>query len=517
MAAQPPLFDPSRMAAPAAAPAPRVMTVTQLNLLIKRVIGDHLPGTIHVVGQISNCCRHTSGHLYLTLKDERSEIRAVMWKSTAASLKFRPEDGLEVVATGSIDVFENRGQYQFYIRSLEPRGTGALELAFRQLRDRLAKEGLFDPARKRKPPRYPRRIGLVTSPVGAAIRDVLRTLQRRFPCAGVLLCPVRVQGEGAAAEIAAAIERLNAHAEALGGIDVLIVARGGGSLEDLWAFNEESVARAIATSRIPVISGVGHEVDVTIADLVADVRAATPTAAAELAVPVRSEVLEDLSRREIRLWRAVQHRLDLARSKIDGLGRNELLREPSLFVLRRQQSLDEAAARLQMRLGRCLHEAHERLRRAERFLLAREPAAQLRSKHEQLERVAGRLQWAVLARERQEERRLDGLTHRLAAGIALPIAQSAGAQLAHLHHRLLRCVAHRFDVCGQLVEGAFARLQANDPRRLLERGFTITRTTRGRIITKTTDVKPGDKIVTQTAAGEIESRVLDAKQAELFD
>jgi len=271
MAAQRPIFDPARMAAKEEpALAARSMTVTQLNALVKRVLGNGLPATIHLTGQISNYSRPGSGHLYFTLKDENSEVRAVMWKTAATTVKFKIEDGMEVVATGGVDVYEPRGQYQFYVRKLEPKGVGNLELAFRQLYDRLSREGLFDNDRKKTIPKYPRRIGIVTSPTGAAIHDILQTLRRRFPCIEVMLYPVRVQGEGAANEIAAAIRKLNEQATALGGIDVMIVGRGGGSLEDLWAFNEEVVARAIFDSSIPVISGVGHEVDVTIADLVAD-------------------------------------------------------------------------------------------------------------------------------------------------------------------------------------------------------------------------------------------------------
>ncbi len=262
------------------------ISVSQLTAMVKRAIEETLPSTLHVVGEISNFKRHSSGHLYLTLKDRASELSCVMWRSAAAKLPFGPEDGLEVIATGRVEVFERSGRYQLYIRKLEPRGVGALELAFRQLRERLSDAGLFAEKHKRPIPRYPRRIAIVTSPTGAAIADMLRTIKRRYPCVHILVHPVRVQGPGAAQEIAAAIRRVNACAERLGGIDSMIVGRGGGSLEDLWPFNEETVARAIHASRIPIISGVGHEVDVTIADLVADVRAATPTAAAELAAPV---------------------------------------------------------------------------------------------------------------------------------------------------------------------------------------------------------------------------------------
>ncbi|MDO8631193.1 MAG: exodeoxyribonuclease VII large subunit, partial [Phycisphaerales bacterium] len=288
------------------------LTVSQLTSLIKRAIQDSLPATVHVVGEISNFKRHASGHLYLTLKDAGSELACVMWRADAAKLKFSPEDGLEVIATGGVEVFERAGRYQLYIRRLEPRGVGALELAFRQLCAKLEKEGLFDPRRKKPLPRFPRRIVLVTSPTGAAVADMIRTIERRFPCVHVLVYPVRVQGDGAAAEIASAVRSVNSNAERLGGVDLMIVGRGGGSLEDLWAFNEEIVARAIFASSVPIISAVGHEVDVTIADLAADVRAATPTAAAEIAVPVLDELLSGLGAQELRLVYGVRAKVEPA-------------------------------------------------------------------------------------------------------------------------------------------------------------------------------------------------------------
>jgi len=260
-------FDPARIRRPAPprdAGGPTLLSVRQVNELVRGAIAAHLPPTLHVLGEIGDLSRPASGHLYLTLKDPSSELRCVMWRSTAASLKFAPEAGMEVIATGSLEVYTPRGTYQLIVRKLEPRGVGALEVAFRQLKEKLEREGLFDPRRKKPLPRIPERIAVVTSPTGAAIRDILHTLARRFPALEIIVFPVRVQGEGAAEEIAAAIRLLNEHAAALGGLDLAIVGRGGGSLEDLWAFNEEVVARAIAASRIPIVSAVGHEVDVKI-------------------------------------------------------------------------------------------------------------------------------------------------------------------------------------------------------------------------------------------------------------
>jgi len=259
--------------------APKGMSVWQLVSQVKAALAEAFPKRVAVVGEISNCKRHSSGHIYFRLKDARASIDAVMFRSHASKLRFSPEDGMEVVVDGRVDVYDVRGQLQFYAERMTPRGVGELELAFRQLKDKLAAQGLFDPARKKPLPPFPRAVGVVTSPTGAAVRDIARTLRRRWPAARVYLVETLVQGEGAAEQVAAAVAALDAGAERLD-IDVLIVARGGGSLEDLWAFNEEPVARAIAAARTPVISGVGHEVDFTIADLVADVRAATPTAAA---------------------------------------------------------------------------------------------------------------------------------------------------------------------------------------------------------------------------------------------
>jgi len=290
-------FDPSRVVGAKTSGAktsggdtgPATISVSQLTRMIKGAIEKGIPADVHVVGELSNVVRSSNGHLYFTMKDGSSEVRCVMWRTPARSIRFDLKDGLEVVATGSVDVYEPRGQVQLYVRRMEPRGVGALEMAFTQLKERLSREGLFDAGRKRALPTFPKTIAVVTSPTGAAVRDVIQTIQRRYPPVRILVFGVRVQGDGAALEVADAIRRINHERGRLGGVDVMIVGRGGGSLEDLWAFNEETVARAIYASEIPVISAVGHEIDFTIADFVADVRAATPTAAAELAVPVLAE------------------------------------------------------------------------------------------------------------------------------------------------------------------------------------------------------------------------------------
>lgn len=378
---------------------PRLLTVSGLNSLIKRVLGDNLPGTIHLVGEISNLSRHSSGHLYLTLKDDQGEIKAVMWKSSAAQLKFKPADGLEVVATGYVDVYGPRGQYQFYISKLEPRGVGALELAFRQLREKLEREGLFDAHRKKPPPDAPFRIALVTSPSGAAIRDLLHTIRRRFPVADVLLYPVRVQGEGAAAEISTAIELLNRHSESLGGIDVLITGRGGGSLEDLWAFNDEALARAIALSPVPVVTGIGHETDFTIADFVADLRAPTPTAAAELVAPPRDQLVAVLDAHEARLNFLTRRFLEGADQTLDGV--QARLGRPSARLVDQHRGLDTLASRLSRQTDAALERSRTAAREGEqRWNMAWNRQADAR--RERLARAEDRL--ALLSPRRVLER-----------------------------------------------------------------------------------------------------------------
>lgn len=275
-----------------------VLSVSQLNRYVKSIIEqDYNLQTVFVQGEISNFTNHyRTGHYYMTVKDEYSSIKAVMFKSANSRLRFMPENSMSVIIKGRVSVFERDGQYQLYIDDMQPDGAGALSLAFEQLKNKLAAEGLFDESRKRAIPKLPERVGVVTSPTGAAVRDIINVISRRFPAVEVILCPVQVQGASAAAQIKAAIELFNAKKAA----DVLIVGRGGGSAEELWAFNEEPVARAIAASEIPVISAVGHETDFTISDFVADLRAPTPSAAAELAVPdIRAlgELLGSCSRR----------------------------------------------------------------------------------------------------------------------------------------------------------------------------------------------------------------------------
>jgi exodeoxyribonuclease VII large subunit len=313
-----------------------VLTVSALTLLVKEVVEGTFP-LVWVSGEISNFSRPTSGHCYLTLKDDESQLRAVIWRTTAANVRCDLHDGLEVICRGHLDVYAARGTYQLVIEEIQPKGLGALELALRKLREKLAREGLFDIARKRRLPAFPRRIAFVTSPTGAAVRDFLQVLHRRWRGADVLIVPVKVQGIGAADEIARAIAAVNRLAHP---IDVLVVGRGGGSLEDLWAFNEEAVVRAIHASRIPVVSAVGHEIDVTLADLVADLRALTPSEAAERIVPAIDEVLAGLKNQHKRLAAALRGRVTDARSRLDGFAARRVLRKPFDRLLDLSRQLD---------------------------------------------------------------------------------------------------------------------------------------------------------------------------------
>ncbi len=473
-----------------------LLTVSQLSRLVRSALNAAFPAEVRVLGEVSNLSQGGTGHLYFTLKDAGSEVRCVMWQSDAARLRFRLLDGMELIATGAIDVFEQRGQYQLYARRLEPRGVGVLELAFRQLKDRLAKEGLFEPARKRPLPFFPRRIAIITSPDGAALHDILQTIQRRFPCVEVLVFGARVQGEGAAEEIADAIRRVNHSSPQLGGIDVLIVGRGGGSLEDLWAFNEEVVARAIHASCVPVVSAVGHEVDFTIADFVADVRAATPTAAAELVVPLRSELFETIREQQRRLSLAARRMLEAAGARLGAVERCAGLRSPVEAVRRRQQALDEIDARL--RFSR--------------------PEAILSRRRELLSRYEHRLRWVQGKLNLSAERRLRELTARLMDATPRRHVDRSAVLLDQWKARLSHAMGQTFRHRDRSLNDYAVRLSASSHEAILRRGFTITRLASNRkLLRRREDAQPGERLVTELADGTIMSRVLDGRQGELFD
>lgn len=347
-----------------------IFTVTQVNQYVKGLLErDRILAGLFVRGEVSNYKAHSSGHHYFSLKDSGGTIQCVMFRRDAAGLRFRPENGMKVIASGRVSLFPMGGQYQLYCTSLTPEGVGDLHIAFEQLKEKLHREGLFDPAHKRPIPKFPRKIALITSPVGAAVRDMLRILGARWPLAEVLVLPVRVQGTEAAGEISAALAWANRHQVA----DLIITGRGGGSMEDLWAFNEEQVARAIYASDIPVISAVGHEPDVTIADFVADKRAATPSNAAELAVPDQSEILERLSQTQARLTQAIGRRLERSRKELEQMKHGRMLQNPMAYVDECRMRLEYQRQRLARGLSATTNRERERFVRLSAGLDALSP------------------------------------------------------------------------------------------------------------------------------------------------
>ncbi len=336
-----------------------VLTVTQLNTYIKSLFDfDRNLNNVTVVGQISNFTNHyRTGHFYMTIKDEQSAIKAVMFRSTNQRLKFEPKNDMKVIVRGRVSVFERDGQYQLYIDDMQPDGVGELALAFEQLKEKLSKAGLFDRDRKKPIPQFPEKIGVVTSPTGAAVQDILNILSRRYPIADVILAPVQVQGSSAAPQIVKAINEFNDKNCA----DVLIVGRGGGSIEDLWAFNEESVALAIANSQIPVISAVGHETDVTISDFVADLRAPTPSAAAELATPDILNLRAFALNTGIRIEKYVRNEIENRKNYLNNLILTASLNRPTEFLNPQRQMLDLLSARCDVAVNGVLAENRKKV------------------------------------------------------------------------------------------------------------------------------------------------------------
>lgn len=335
-----------------------ILTVSQLTAEIKDLLESAYP-LVWVQGEISNVSRSASGHYYMDLKDQSAQLRAVIWRSAANRLAFQLRDGLEAICRGHIEVYEPRGVYQLIVEQIYPKGVGALELALRQLREKLAREGLFDPQRKRSIPRFVHRIALITSPTGAAIRDFLEVLRNRWWTGRLWILPARVQGEGAAEEMAAAIALLNRLAEPP---QCIVLARGGGSLEDLWAFNEETLVRAIVASRIPVVTGVGHEIDVTLADLAADLRALTPTHAAMLLTPTKEELLQEIQGFQKRLAGCLRHRVHAVRVRYEAIASSRAFRRPWDRLHTLAQKVDEYEARLKRALGFRVDQVGQKIR-----------------------------------------------------------------------------------------------------------------------------------------------------------
>ncbi|MBX9402499.1 exodeoxyribonuclease VII large subunit [Lysobacter sp. BMK333-48F3] len=412
-----------------------VLTPSQLNALARNVLEDTFP-LIWVEGELGNLSRPSSGHLYLTLKDARAQVRCAMFKPKSSWLKFVPREGLRVLARGRLTLYEARGDYQLVLDHMEEAGEGALRRAFEELKARLAAEGLFDRERKRELPRYPRRIAVITSPSGAAVRDVLSVLARRFPLVEAEVLPVPVQGEGAAAQIVAMLQRADASQR----YDVIVLARGGGSLEDLWAFNDERLARTIAAAGVPVVSAIGHETDFSLSDFAADLRAPTPSVAAELLVPQREDLLHRLRNLDARLCNLQAQRLRQAMQRADraGLRLNALRPQARLAALRGRQQ--EAWRRLEQAWSLRLERERARLRHADAVLRAHQPQRRIAALRERLAALAPRPRHAIVRRLSAEQLRLRGLARSLEACSPLATVARGYAILQHRDGRVVRRV-----------------------------------------------------------------------------
>jgi exodeoxyribonuclease VII large subunit len=441
----------------------KIYTVSQVNSLIKDILESNLPGRLTITGEITDFKHHHSGHCYFLLKDESSQLPCVMWRSNFGKVRFKPENGLAIIADGYIDVYPPHGKYQFYVESMIPAGVGALQLAFEQMVKKLRTEGLFDDIHKKPIPIYPERIGILTSESGAALHDITDSIHNRWPCVKLFLYPVPVQGEGAAEQIAAAIRDINRRNKEFR-LDVLIVGRGGGSLEDLWAFNEEILARAIYDSTIPIISAVGHEVDTTIADLVADRRASTPTKAGVEAVPDMRDVLIDLTNRQRILNNNIKRRLESAAADLRTILASAVFRNPLLPVRNREQQLDELAASVVDAMRKLLTIARENLHAAYEQIVKIEPHRLLAKKTVELNELRSRAIAAMVA-----------------------VSGSRRMQLTAQENRLVGL----------------------NPKSVLRRGYSITTAKKTGLLVRTLDdVQIGDLLITELAEENlIESKV----------
>jgi len=404
-------FDPE-----ASQPATRrVYSVTEITQTIRFLLEDALP-QVWIEGEISNCKRHTSGHLYFSLKDAVAQVACVMWRGKSLGLPFEPRDGMQVIILGSLTVYERQGKYQIDVHRIRPAGSGMLQEAFERLKRRLAEEGLFDPARKRPIPEFPRRIGIVTSATGAALQDIRSVIDRRFGDVHLILTPVSVQGETAAEEIAHAIRVFNTW----GNADVLIVGRGGGSVEDLQAFNQEIVARAIFESGIPVISAVGHDIDFSISDFVADLRAPTPSAAAELVVPDREALRERIRQITLRMTQAMTGRLAWHRGRVEAIGNSWAFRRPGDRVREYRLRIDDLSRQLELRMRESVNASRSRLDALQGKLGVLDPGSVLARGYS----ITTLIRDGRIVRDAAELRESDSIRIRFARGAARSIIQT---------------------------------------------------------------------------------------------
>jgi len=470
-----------------------------------------MPESLHVVGEISNLCLAGSGHIYFTLKDSQSQINCVFWRSKANGLKFQLADGMAVVVRGSLDIYEPRGQYQLYVERITPHGVGELELAFRQLKEKLEKQGLFDPEHKKPLPSFPLTIAVVTSPTGAAIRDVLRTLELRWPVGRVLVYPVQVQGQDAAPQIAAALRTLNKNAKQLK-LDVILLVRGGGSLEDLWAFNEEIVAQAIFDSKIPIVSGVGHEVDVTIADLVADHRAATPTAAAQAATPVLPDVMDEIRTYFHRLQGQTSQTLTIEKGRLQQLAGRGMFRHPVVILGPFVRHFDETTQRLIDAIKVIARTSRNQGHQAELKLGKIAPTVLVARAENQIGKLQQTLKYAMDAYFLQEK-------GKFARQVTLLNERSPQMRIVKGKYNLstleatLKSFTNKYAQTKSLfLQTLEARLITCDYKQVLRRGFAIVRRAKdSKILASVESVTENETMISEFADGTVVSKVQAVK------
>ena len=484
------------------APKRQVWQVSEITARLRAMMEGEFPDA-WVEGEISNCRPAQSGHCYFTLKDARAQIKCVCFREQLRILKFKPEDGLQVTVRGGISIYDQRGEYQIYVQQMEPAGLGALQLAFEQLKKRLEAEGLFAQEKKKALPVLPRRIGVITSPTGAAVRDIVRVLTRRFPNLHVTVYPVRVQGDGAAMDVVTALRYFGR----VDGVDVLILARGGGSLEDLWAFNEEIVAYAIARSEIPVITGIGHETDFTIADFVADVRAATPSAAAEIVVRTRAEFEKHVGELERRAVQQSRYLILRWRARVRDLESHGAFRQLGSMVRWRRQLLDELSAELEQALRARVRGARQRLAL---------PAARIASfnLHARAEKWRRRVDATAAGLRGGLERAVVRKRRRFTAAQMGLASVDFRARVMRMRARLERAdagldarAAAWFVAQRRRLEAASVRLQERSPFQLLERGYAIAYDDSGRVLKSAEQVVAGEGISVRLARGEVDAKV----------
>lgn len=444
----------------------RFLTVTALTKYIKRKFdADPHLHDVFVKGEISNFKQHSSGHMYFTLKDERARILAVMFASQNRSLKFIPENGMKVLLSGEVTVYEQGGQYQIYVKTMQPDGIGDLYLAYEQLKERLEKEGLFSPEHKKPLPKFPNTVGVITSPTGAAVRDIITTIKRRYPVARILIFPALVQGDHASGSIVKAIEKANEMNE----VDCLIVGRGGGSIEELWAFNEEAVVRAIFASRVPIISAVGHETDFTIADFVADMRAPTPTGAAELAVPHMNELLERVLTKQSRLIRVMKEKVRFQQERLNRIEKSYAFRYPQKMYEQKMEQVDKVTERL--------------VRGADNLFVTQKDA-------------------------------YSSLIRRLERNNPKQLFAMAAEQHTKMEKELNRAMVAIFSAKSKDYHQMLATLDALSPLKVMDRGYSLVYDQDGRLAKSVGDFSKGSQLKVQMVDGSLLCKVTEVEGKE---